>query len=68
MESKAPFTNAQLELLKLFSTNLSEKDLLELKTFLGRFYAQKAIGMADKIWEERGFTQTNMDEWLHEKS
>jgi hypothetical protein len=39
----APLSNLQLELLKLYSTNISETDLLEIKRFLGRFFMQKAI-------------------------
>lgn len=65
---KPPFTNAQLEILKLFSKEMNEQDLIELKTLLGKFYAKKASDLADKIWEERGYTQTDMDKWLHEKS
>ena len=63
-----PLTNAQLEILKLFSTNMSEADLQELKSLIGKFYAKKATELADKIWDERGLTQEDMDRWLHEES
>lgn len=65
---KTPFTNAQLEILKLFSTEMNETDLKELKSLLGKFYAKKASDMADKIWEERSYTQEDMNKWLNEKS
>lgn len=64
----SPFTNAQLEILKLFSKEMDEKDLYELKSLLGKFYAKKASDFADKLWEERGYTQADMDKWLHEDS
>lgn len=51
-----PLSNVQLELLKLYSTNLSEEDLVELKRTLARYFAQKAIKEADKIWEEKGLS------------
>jgi hypothetical protein len=51
-----PLTNVQLELLKLFSTNLSQEDLLDIKRLLARYFAQKAINEADKIWEEKGLS------------
>jgi hypothetical protein len=41
-----PLSNVQIELMKLFSTNLSDNELIELKDLLSRFYADKAI--ADK--------------------
>ena len=66
-ELKLPLNNVQLELLKLYSTNLSTKDLEELKDVLARFYAEKAIAKANEIWDERGLTDTDMEQWLNEK-
>ena len=63
-----PLTNVQIELMRLFNTNLSENDLAELKDLLSRFYANKAISQADSIWDERGLTDEDMDKWLNEKS
>jgi len=65
---QTPFTNAQLEILKLFSTEMNENDLQELKALIGKFYAEKATALADQVWEEKGLSQKNMDQWLHEKS
>lgn len=63
-----PLSNVQLELMKLYSTNLSDKELDELKQVLAGFYAQKAIAHANDIWDERGLTDKDMDNWLNEKS
>ena len=63
-----PLTNVQIELMKLFNTNLSEDELIELKTVLSRFYADKAIAKADVIWDEKGLSDADMDKWLNEKS
>ena len=51
------FSNVQLELLKLYSTNLSDRDMQELKDLLAQFYAEKAIKLADEIWDKKGYTQ-----------
>ena len=59
-------TNLQLELLKLFSYNLEEKQLLEIKDLLAGYFANKATKEADKIWKEKGFTNDTMDSWLNE--
>jgi hypothetical protein len=61
-----PLTNLQLELLKLYSTNLDQKDLVEIKRMLAHYFAQRAIKEADKIWEEKGLTNEDMEKWLSE--
>ncbi len=57
-------TNLQLELIKLFSYNLDEKQLLEVKSPLAKYFADKATREMDKIWEEKGLTNETMDTWL----
>ncbi len=57
-----------MELMKLFSTDLSEKELEELKALLSRFYADKAVNAADDVWNKKGLTDEDMDKWLNEKS
>lgn len=49
-------SNAQLELLKLFAEDLEEEDLQFLKQVLLRFKAERLMGRADEIWEEKGWT------------
>ncbi len=68
IELKLPLNNVQVELLKLFSTNLSDKDLEDLKNVLAKFYADKAILKANEIWDERGLADADMEAWLNEKS
>ncbi|MFN4147582.1 MAG: hypothetical protein ACK4GN_17280 [Runella sp.] len=58
-------SNVQLELLKLYATNLSDEDIKELRTQLAHFYAKKSIEAANKVWKERGYTNELMDEWLN---
>lgn len=61
-----PLSNMQYELLKLYSMNVSEQDLLNFKDYLANYFMQKAIDGADKVWEERGYTNELMNEWLNE--
>jgi hypothetical protein len=63
-----PLSNIQVELLKLFSTNLTDKDIVELKDLLSGFYADKAIAKADNIWDEMKLSDQDMDKWLNKKS
>jgi hypothetical protein len=61
-----PFTNVQLELLKVFATQLSDEDLQELKKIIAKFLLEKARDRADEIWDERGYDEETMEAWLNE--
>lgn len=67
VELKLPLTNLQVELMKLYSTNLSDKEMDELKSVLANFYGEKAIGKANKIWDKKGLTNADMEKWLNQK-
>lgn len=58
---KRPLSNLQLELLKLFARDVSEKDLLEIKRMLVRFFAEKAMDSADQVWEEKSWTDEDAE-------
>jgi len=60
----APLNNAQVEILKLFTTNLSADELAELKKMLLEFKFKRVAEMAEKAWDEKGWTQDTMDELL----
>ena len=66
MQVQAPLSNLQQELLKLYASNISDADLLAIKGFLAKFFAEKAIDEADKIWDEKGYTNETMKNWLNE--
>jgi hypothetical protein len=54
--------------MRLYSTNLSDAELTELKDLLSKFYADKSIKQADAIWDEKGLSDDIMDKWLNNKS
>jgi hypothetical protein len=62
---KTPFSNAQLELLKLFSNDLKEQELQELKQILLTFKFKRVTKMFDEIWDEKGWTEETMTEFLN---
>jgi hypothetical protein len=59
-------SNLQLELIKLYSFNVEENDLLQIKKLLGKYFAYKAISEADKIWDQNNYTNELMDKWIKE--
>lgn len=62
---RQPFNSLQLELLEMYARNISMQDLQRIKQMLSDFFAQKAIEEADRLWDERGYTQQTMEEWLN---
>lgn len=64
---KQPFSNAQLELLKAFSHDLSDSELAELKKMLAQFFALRAIKEADRVWDEKGRTEGDEERMLQQK-
>ena len=48
------FSNVQLELLKLYSRNIPDEDLLSIKDLLAQFFAKKATQLANMAWDEKG--------------
>ena len=66
MQVQAPLSNLQQELLKLYASNISDADLLVIKRYLANFFAEKAIAEADEIWDEKGYTNETMKNWLNE--
>lgn len=62
----ARLTNLQQELLKIFSIELSDKELLELKHLLATHFASKASDEMDRLWETNQWNQETMETWLAE--
>ena len=59
-------SNLQQELLKLYSADIADEDLLHIKRYLSKYFALKAIGEADKVWDQKGYTNETMDQWINE--
>jgi hypothetical protein len=52
---KAPLSNIQSEMLKLFANDIPEEHLIELKKVMANFLLEKARDKADKIWDDKGY-------------
>jgi hypothetical protein len=61
-----PLTNLQLELIKMFSLDLSEAQLLDVKKLLSGYFADQASDEMDRLWDENNWTNETMDSWLKE--
>lgn len=61
-----PLSNLQQELLKLYAANITDADLLHIKNYLAKYFAEKAIKEADTIWDEKKYSNDTMNQWLNE--
>lgn len=66
MENTHGLSSLQLELLKIFSIPLEEKQLLEIKELLSRYFAEQATKEMDRLWKERGWSNETMRDWAQE--
>lgn len=68
MASQKPLTNLQLELLKLYALELTEEELTDLKNLLARHFADRLSKTVDHVWQQKGLTPENMDQWLNDEN
>ena len=61
-----PLTNVQAELLKVFSRQIPDEDLIELRQVMAKFLLQKSRQRADIIWQNKGYDNTTLDQLLSE--
>jgi len=57
-------TNLQQELLKLYAQQVSENNLRDIRALLGQCFASRLTTLADKAWEQQGWSDQTMHEWL----
>jgi hypothetical protein len=62
-----PLSNIQAELLKIFSADIPDKHLAELKRVMARFLLDKARDKADDIWDQKGYSDEKLKEMLKGK-
>ena len=61
-----PLTNGQIELMRLFRSNLSDADLADLKKSILNFFAEKGINAANELWDEKGLSNDGMNSLLNQ--
>lgn len=65
-QSSQKLSALQLELLKIYSFNPTEEELLELKNILARFFAHRFAEKAGAVAKARNISDKDMDKWLEE--
>ncbi len=54
----------QLELLKVYSFQPSEEDLLAVKQMLANYFSDKLISKIGQAVEEKGISEEDLQKWL----
>jgi hypothetical protein len=60
------FTNIQHELLRLYSHNVSDEDLLAIKDLIGRYFMDKLQRKVSDAARKLGYTQEDFDAILND--
>ncbi len=58
----------QLELLNVYSFQPSQDDILAIKQMLANYFSDKLISKIGKAVDEKGITETDLDQWLNAES
>lgn len=66
MEVSAKLNDLQLDLLKMFSHNISDSQLIEIRELLKNFFANKAVEEMDKLWDENNWDDDTIEKLVNE--
>ena len=61
----APLSPAQREILSLFRRDLPEETLAEIRRAISDILARRVMEEADRVWEEKGWTDEDAERMLH---
>ncbi|MEO0042694.1 MAG: hypothetical protein RL329_2142 [Bacteroidota bacterium] len=60
VQMSLPFNPAQLEIIQLFATGISEEELIRLRQILIDFKFNRVTALADKILDAKGWSTTTL--------
>ncbi len=59
-------SNLQLELLKLYSYNVSDEELKDIRRLLADYFAKKIDQEMDSLWEAKEWNEQTIESWKNE--
>jgi hypothetical protein len=66
MEAAKKLSNLQLELLKVFSFEVSDEQIREIKSLLAAYFANKVSMEMDALFEKNDWGEEKIEEWSKE--
>lgn len=67
MVTAGKLTNLQQELLKLYAQQVSDSDLQNIRELIGQYFANRLTALADRAWEQQGWSEQTMQDWLSDE-
>jgi len=68
LQTSQKLSPLQLELLRIFSFNPTENELIEIKKILAKFFADKLSMLVTKAADTKGFTEQDIDNLLNDEN
>lgn len=59
-------SNLQMELLKLYSYNVSENELKDIQKLLSNYFSEKIDTEMDQLWENNNWSDETVESWKSE--
>lgn len=66
MGTTKKLSNIQLELLKIFSFDLSEKQINEIKVILTKYFADNISDQMDELFKDKNWGEDQIERWSKE--
>ncbi|HEY2725890.1 MAG TPA: hypothetical protein VGI61_01850 [Parafilimonas sp.] len=66
LEMPASFSNLQKELLKLYSADVPEEDLLQIQQLIGKYFAEKATNSMENFLMKKEISTDQYNNWENE--
>ncbi|MFM9840967.1 MAG: hypothetical protein ACKVOQ_22055 [Cyclobacteriaceae bacterium] len=61
-----PLSPLQLELLRVYSFEPDESELLEIKSMLGKYFAKRLTQLANEAVRTKNISEQELESWLSE--
>jgi len=66
MSSTKKLSNLQMELLEVFSFEVSDEQVKEIRSLLVEYFADKVTADVDELFKEKGWGEEKIEEWSKE--
>ncbi|MEI9913074.1 MAG: hypothetical protein WDO71_27635 [Bacteroidota bacterium] len=66
ISASSTFTPLQQELLRLYSLELEEKDLLQIKELIDKYLSENVFARTDEEGEKKGITPEEFERWANQ--
>ena len=63
MKSATKLNTVQLHLLELFSGEMTDQELSDIKALLKNYYAKRVDESMDTLWEQKGWDEKTIEDW-----